>query len=148
MLKEKLTADLKDAMKKQDALRLSTLRMVLAAIRNKEIEKRLSEMPDEEIIQVLSTEARKRKESVVSYESAGRQELADKEKQELAVIKTYLPEEASEDEIRKIVKETAAKIGASSIKDMGKVMGGTMAALKGRAEGGAVQKIVKEVLGS
>lgn len=148
MLKEKITGDLKDAMKRKDQTVVSVLRMVLAAIQNKEIEKRVAELGDEDMQRVLATEARKRKESIASFEQGGRQELVEKENGELAIIKTYLPEQASLDEIRKVVKDTIASTGAQGPKDMGKVIGAVVGLLKGRADGSAVQGIVKEELGA
>ena len=145
-LKERLVGDLKEAMKRGDTAVVSVLRMLLAPIHNKEIEKKTESLSDTEVQQVLATEARKRKESVLSYTQGDRPELARKEQEELVLIKTYLPKEASEEEIRKAVKEAIAKIGAASPKDFGKVMGMAMGSLKGKADGNVVQKIVKEVL--
>ncbi len=139
---------MKEAMKRGDAAVVSVLRMLLAALQNKEIEKRTDSLAEEEVLQVLTTETRKRKESVLGFEKGNRPELAEKEKKELAVIKAYLPEDASEEEVRKAVKEAIAKTGAQGPKDMGKVMGMAMGALKNRAEGNTVQQIVKEVLGA
>ena len=148
MLKEKITNDLKEAMKRGDSAVVSVLRMALAAIRNKEIEKRTENLPDEDAGQILATEARKRKEAIASFEGGGRTELAEKEKAELAIIKTYLPEEATEDEIRGAVKDAIVKTDAKGPKDMGKVMGVAMGALKGRADGAMVRKAVTELLGA
>lgn len=148
MLKEKISSDLTQAMKRGDQMRVSVLRMVVASIRNKEIEKRIEALDDQDVTTVLGTEARKRKESIISYEQGGRDELASHEKQELAILKGYLPEEASEDEIRKAVQAAIAQTGAAGPKDMGKAMGKAMAALKGRADGTVVQRMVKEELGS
>lgn len=148
MLKSGLVSDLKSAMKRGDAARVSVLRMALAALHNKEIEKRVEKLSDDEELQVLATEARKRKEAIEGYERGGRAELAEKERGELAVLKSYLPQEASEEEIRRAVKEAITKTGAVSPKDMGKVMGAAMASLKGRADGAMVQRTVKEELGA
>ena len=147
MLKEKISNDLTQAMKRGDAMRVSVLRMVVAAIRNKEIEKRIETLSDEDVLAVLATEARKRKESVASYQQGGRQESAEHELQELEVLKMYLPEEANEDDIRISVKAAIAQTGATGIKDMGKIMKEAMAVLKGKADGTLVQRIVKEELG-
>lgn len=148
MLKEKLTADLKEAMKRHDQNVVSVLRMMLSALKNKEIEKRVEALLEDEMLQVLTTEARKRKESITSYQQGGRSDLAEIEKRELGIIKAYLPEEASEDEIRQAVKEVIAGMGASAdAKAMGKVMGAVMGRFKGRADGTAVQNIVKKELG-
>ena len=146
MLKEKIKTDMKEAMKRGDAAVVSVLRMLLAALQNKEIEKRTDSLAEEEVLQVLTTETRKRKESVLGFEKGNRPELAEKEKKELAVIKAYLPEDASEEEVRKAVKEAIAKTGAQGPKDMGKVMGMAMGVLKGRTDGDAVQRMVKEIL--
>jgi len=148
LLKEKISTDLTQAMKRGDVMRVSVLRMVVAAIRNKEIEKRIDILADTDVSAVLATEARKRKESVTSYEQGSRQELAERERQELEILKDYLSEQASEDDIRKVVKTTIADMGATGPKDMGKVMGAVMAALKGKVDGATVQRIVKEELGA
>ena len=145
MLKEKLQNDMKEAMKAGDALRRMVLSLVLSAVKNKEIEKR-SELTDEEIVDVLSSEVKKRKESIESYEKGGREELAQKERDELNVLMEYMPEQMSEDEIRTEAKKAIAETGAKEIKEMGKVLGVLMPNLKGRADGQTVSRIVKEEL--
>ena len=144
-LKERLKADMKEAMKAKDKIKLSTIRMINSLIKNAEIEKR-GELTDEEIIQLLMKYAKQRKESIEMYEKGGRQDLVEKEKAELAVVESYLPKQMSEEEIREIVKETIEEVGASSIKDMGKVMKAVMPKVKGRADGSVVNRIVKELL--
>ncbi len=144
-LKERLKADMKEAMKAKDKVKLSTIRMINSLIKNAEIEKR-GELTDEEIIQLLMKYAKQRKESIEMYEKGGRQDLVEKEKAELAVVESYLPKQMSEDEIREIVKQTIEEVGASSIKDMGKVMKAVMPKVKGRADGSVVNRIVKELL--
>ncbi|MDO8558024.1 MAG: GatB/YqeY domain-containing protein, partial [bacterium] len=146
-LKEKIKTDLKEAMKRGDTAVVSVLRMALSAMQNKEIEKRVENLADAEAERVLATEGRKRKDSIVSFEQGNRPELAQKEREELAVIKAYLPEEASAQEIQKAVKEAIIKTGAQNLKDMGKVMGVAMSVLEGRADGTEVQRITKEELG-
>ncbi len=153
MLKDKIKSDLNKALKKGDEIKRSTLRMLLAAVLNKEKEKKYKEeieeeveLTDEEIIDVISSEAKKRKESIIEYEKGERQSLAEKEKAELEILQKYLPEQLAEEEIRKIVEETVEEVGAEEIKDMGKVMAELMPKLKGRADGGLVSKIVKELL--
>lgn len=146
MLKEKITSDLRDAMKRSDVGAVSVLRMVLAAVRNKEIEKRVQDLSDEETLQVLATEARKRKEAIAGFAQGGRSEQAEKESQELSVLKGYLPQEATEEEIRKVVQDAIAKTGATNAKDMGRVMGAAMHTLKGRTDGAVVQRMVKGIL--
>ncbi len=144
-LKERLKADMKEAMKAKDKIKLSTIRMINSLIKNAEIEKR-GELTDEEIIQLLMKYAKQRKESIEMYEKGGRQDLVEKEKAELAVVESYLPKQMSGEEIREIVKQTIEEVGASSIKDMGKVMKAVMPKVKGRADGSVVNKIVKELL--
>ena len=145
MLKEKLQNDMKEAMKAGDALRRMVLSLVLSAVKNKEIEKR-SKLTDEEIIDAISYEVKKRKESIESYEKGGREELAQKERDELKVLMEYMPEQMSEDEIRTEAKKAIAETGAKEIKEMGKVLGVLMPNLKGRADGQTVSRIVKEEL--
>ena len=144
-LKERLKADMKEAMKAKDKVKLSTIRMINSLIKNAEIEKR-GELTDEEIIQLLMKYAKQRKESIEMYEKGGRQDLVEKEKAELAVVESYLPKQMSEEEIREIVKQTIEEVGASSVKDMGKVMKAVMPKVKGRADGSVVNRIVKELL--
>lgn len=144
-LKERLKADMKEAMKAKDKVRLSTIRMINSLIKNAEIEKR-GELTDEEIIQLLMKYAKQRKESIEMYEKGGRQDLVEKEKAELAIVESYLPEQMSEEEIREIVKKAIEEVGAESVKDMGKVMKIVMPKVKGKADGSLVNKIVKELL--
>ncbi len=163
MLKEKINQDLKDALKEKKELEASVLRLINAAVLNKEKEKRFkvskekpdisaeelnkeSQLTDEEVIEVISSEAKKRKESVESFEKGERKDLAEKEKKELEVLQRYLPEQLSEEELKALTKEAADKVGAKDIKDMGKVMAELMPKVKGRAEGGLVSKVVKELL--
>ncbi len=159
-LSQKLTEDMKAAMKGGDAQTLSTVKLLLSAIHNKEIEKRTklskqitdaqelgekSRLTNEEVIGVIASEVKKRKDSIAAYESA-RPDLSEKEKQELEILKRYAPKELSEEEIRTIVKAKIAETGASSAKDFGKVMGRVTQETKGRADGTTVKKIVKEEL--
>jgi len=144
-LKERLKADMKEAMKAKDKVRLSTIRMINSLIKNAEIEKR-GELTDEEIVQLLMKYAKQRRESIEMYEKGGRQDLVEKEKAELAIVESYLPEQMSEEEIREIVKKAIEEVGAESVKDMGKVMKVVMPKVKGRADGSLVNKIVKELL--
>jgi len=153
MLKDKIKSDLNEALKKGDEIKRSTLRMLLAAVLNIEKEKKYKEkieqeveLTDEEIIDVISSEAKKRKESIIEYEKGERQSLAEKEKAELEILQEYLPEQLSEEEVEKLVKETVEEVGAQDIKDIGKVMAELMPKLKGRADGSAVSRIVKELL--
>ena len=130
-LKERLNADMKEALKAHDADRLSTIRMVFSAVRNKEIDSR-KDLDDEGILAVLATAAKQRRESIEQYEKAGRQDLVDKEKAELEVIMSYMPRQMSRDEIEALVKEAMAESGATGPADMGKVMKVLMPKVKGR----------------
>lgn len=153
ILREKIKQDLNEAAKKKEELTLSVLRLLSAAILNKEKEKRYKSgkakdvpLTDEEIIDVISSEAKKRKEAAELYEKGGRPELAEKEKREMEILRKYLPEQLSEEEIKKLAKEAVAETGAKEIKDMGKVMGVLMSQVKGRADGNLVLKFVKDLL--
>lgn len=152
-LKEKIQEDLKEAVKGKKELVSSVLRMLLAAVLNKEKEKRYKlkeekdvQLSDQEFIDVISSEAKKRKEAASEYDRGGRNELAEKEKMEAEILQKYLPEQMSEQELRKIVKEAVEKVGAKEQKDMGKVMTELMPQIKGRTDGSLVSKIVKEIL--
>ena len=153
MLKDKIKTDLTQALKEGNQLVCSTLRMLLAAVLSKEKEKRYKEkaeeeveLTDEEIIDVISSESKKRKEAIKEYEKGERQSLAEKEKAEFEVLEKYLPEQLSEEEIKKIVEEAIEKVRATEIKDIGKVMAELMPKVKGKADGGLVSEIVKELL--
>jgi uncharacterized protein YqeY len=146
-LAEKIIADLTASMKAQDAPRTSTLRMVKAAMMNKQIEKG-GQLDDEEISRLLRSLVKQRRDSIEQYEKAGRQELVDKESAEIQVIEGYLPQAASREEIEAAVAEAIASSGASSMKDMGKVMKAAQAGLAGKnADGRVVSEIVKSKLG-
>ena len=135
-------------MKSKDASRLSTLRMVKAAVMNREIEKG-GELTDEEVTKAMQSLVKQRRDSIEQYEKAGRQELADKERAEIEVIEEYLPKAASREEIEQAVTEAVAETGASSMREMGAVMKAAQARLSGRnADGRTVSEIVKAKLGS
>ena len=145
-LSEQIVADLTSAMKAQDAGRTSTLRMVKAAMMNRKIEKG-SELDDEEMQKLLRSLVKQRRDSIEQYEKAGRQELVDKEKAEIDVIETYLPQAASKEEIEQVVTAVITETGASSMKDMGKVMKAVQSALAGKnADGRVVSEVVKSKL--
>jgi uncharacterized protein len=145
-LSEQIVSDLTTAMKAQDAQRLSTLRMVKAAMMNRKIEKG-SELDDDEVQKLLRSLVKQRRDSIEQYEKAGRQELAEKEQAEIAVIETYLPQAASAAEIEAAVAAAIAETGASSMKDMGKVMKVVQAALADKnADGKVVADTVKSKL--
>lgn len=150
-LREKIQADFKEAFKSKDSVRLSVLKMLQAAVKNAEIEKKTKgkegELEEDEITQVISKEAKKRKEAMEIYEKEGRVEQAKQEKAEFEVLSAYLPEQISEDELRNLIKNAIEKSNASSPQDMGKVMAVLMPEIKGRADSSLVVKIVKEFLG-
>jgi len=142
---EQIDQNLTKALKEKDETTISVLRMLKSVIKNKEIEKG-KKLEEEEILELINKEAKKRKEAAQAYEEGGRSELAEQEKKELEILKTYLPEQLSEEEIQKIVEETIKETRASSFQDIGKVIGAVMSKVKGRAEGSMVSKIVKEKL--
>lgn len=154
-LSEKISENLKQAMKSKDAETTSVLRMLIAAIRNKEISLRpaftkastgeqdgKAELNDGQIVEVIASEIKKRRDSVEAYLKGNRQELADKESAEIKILEKYLPEQLGEAELEKIIKEAVAS-GAS---DFGKAMGQVMAKVKGRADGNKVGELVKKIL--
>ncbi|MDA5108662.1 MULTISPECIES: GatB/YqeY domain-containing protein [Brevibacillus] len=144
---ERLDQDMKQAMKDKAALKLSVIRMVKAALKNEEISKGRLLSEDEELT-ILTRELKQRRESLQEFEKAGRDDLAAKTREEIDVLSAYLPAQLSEDELRGIVRDAIAATGASSKKEMGKVMGAIMPKVKGRADGALVQKIVSEELPS
>jgi uncharacterized protein YqeY len=145
-LTKQIVADLTAAMKAQDAGRTSTLRMVKAAMMNRQIEKG-SELDDADMQKLLRSLVKQRRDSIEQYEKAGRQELVDKEKAEIDVIETYLPQAASQSEIEQAVAAAIAETGATSMRDMGKVMKAAQAALAGKnADGRLISEVVKSKL--
>jgi uncharacterized protein YqeY len=144
---ERLNQDMKQAMKDKATLKLSVIRMVKAAIANEEINKGRALSEDEELT-ILTRELKQRRESLHEFEKAGREDLAGKAREEIKVLTAYLPAQLSEDEVRQIVREAIASTGATSRKEMGKVMGAIMPKVKGKADGSLVQRIVSEELPS
>ncbi len=148
-LKEKLTEDIKQAMKAKDKIRLETIRSIKKVILEKEVEVRpkgQTKLTPEQELEVLAQQAKQRRDSIEQYRQGGRDDLADKEAQELAIIETYLPRQLSTEEIEAIIDNIIESVGATSPKDMGKVMGPAMKELKGKAGGKQVQEIVKAKL--
>ncbi|PLX81593.1 MAG: glutamyl-tRNA amidotransferase [Desulfuromonas sp.] len=146
-LQEQLSDALKTAMKAKDTLRLSVVRGIRTAIKNKEIELGKS-LSDEEIISILSTLAKQRRESATAFREGDREELAAKEEAELAILQEYLPQQLSEEELRGLVKAAIAETGASGMRDMGQVMKALMPKTTGRADGKLVSQLVRELLGA
>lgn len=146
-LRERIISDLTAAMKAKDAPRTSTLRMVKAAVMNREIEKG-SELTEEEMTKSLQSLVKQRRDSVEQYQKAGRAELAEKELAEIAIIESYLPQAASREEVEQAVALAITEVGATSMRDMGAVMKATQARLSGRSvDGRTVSEIVKAKLG-
>lgn len=147
-ISEQVQKDMVAAMRSRDELRLSTLRMVKSALKNKEIEKR-GPLDEKEAQQVLSTLIKQRRDSIEQFQKGGRQELADKEASEITIVEAYLPKAISEEEITAAVKATIAEMGSPTVKDMGTVMKNVMARLQAsgaRVEGKAVSDIVRKQL--
>lgn len=148
MNKTKLQEELKKSMMARDELRTSVLRLLLSAINYYEIQKGGAGYiaTEEDVMSVISNQAKQRRDSIQEYKKANRQELADKEQKELDILQTFLPKQMGDDEIKKIVEETIAETGASSIQNMGKVMGALGPKLKGKADMGIVSGLVKQKL--
>ena len=147
MLRLSIPDDMKAAMKGGDKRKLGVIRLLMAAIKQREVDERI-ELDDEQVLAVLDKMVKQRRDSITQYEQAGRTELADQEKFEIGVLQEYLPEALSEDEITSLIKQAIADAGAESMRDMGKVMGQLKPKLQGRADIGAVSAMVKQLLGS
>jgi hypothetical protein len=161
MLKEKIQKEMTDALKAGDQTKRITLGMLMNSVKNKEIVKRSalsktvddpakleeqSHLNDDEILEVIASEVKKRKESIEQFELANRKELAEKEKTEMSILTAYMPEQMGEDDIRAEVVKTISALNAQGLKDMGKVIGAVVGKLKGKADGGIVSRIAKELL--
>lgn len=162
-LKQKIQNDLNEAVLGKEELKSSVLRLLISAINNKETEKRTkiwkenpktavkdlekeSQLTDDEIMNAISSEIKKRRESIDLFEKGGRHEAAEKEKKEAEILAVYLPEQLSEEELTKIVKAAIEKTGAKELKEMGKIMGIVAPQVKGKADGGLISKVAKELL--
>jgi uncharacterized protein YqeY len=145
--KENLDQDLKDSQKSRDAVRVSVIRMLKAAIKNREVDKR-GELTDEEFLQAVNSQVKTRKEAIEEFKKAGRTELVEKEEQELKILTEYLPEPLTEGEISGLVEAAIKETDAAGPKDMGKVMKILMPQILGRADGKLVSQMVKDTLSS
>jgi hypothetical protein len=162
-LKEKVQEDLKQALKEKKELELSVFRMLNAAITNREKAKRYkiskekpelteadlekeSQLSDEEVLEVISSEVKKRKEAALEFEKGKRMELAEKETKEAKILQQYLPEQLPEEKIKELVKEAIEKTGAKEMKDMGRLMAELMPKIKGKADGNLISQIVRDLL--
>ncbi|MGB2600755.1 MAG: GatB/YqeY domain-containing protein [Candidatus Omnitrophota bacterium] len=147
MLEKKIAEELNQALKSGEKVKVSVLRMVISEIKNKKIADRVKEeLEDDKIVGVIQKMARQHKESIEQFKQGDRQDLVDKEAEELKILEKYLPEQISEEELVKIISESIEKTGASSARDIGKVMGDVLGRVAGRADGKIVSKIVKEKL--
>jgi hypothetical protein len=147
MLKQRIQDDMKSAMKGGDKPRLGVIRLLMAAIKQREVDERI-ELDDTQILAVLDKMVKQRRDSISQYEQAGRPELADQEAFEISVLQGYLPEALSETEIAAMIREAIQATGAESVRDMGKVMGQLKPKMQGRADMGAVSALIKQLLGS
>jgi uncharacterized protein YqeY len=143
--KTRLQREMREALKGGEKLRLGALRMLAASVKNREVELG-HELSDEELVEVATREVKRRKEAAEAFDGGGRPELAEKERQEQAVLETYLPAQLSEDEVNALVEEAVAATDASGPGDLGKVMGYVMGRAKGRVEGGTVNRLVRSRL--
>lgn len=149
-LQEQLVNDMKEAMKSGDSLKVSTIRMLKAAIKNKEIEKGGTsyKLSDKETLDVIVTAIKQRKDSIEQFTKGQRLDLAEKEKKELEILQAYMPPQMSDEDVKAEVKKAIAETSASSQKDMGKVMKVLMPRIAGRADGAVVNRIVRELIGN
>lgn len=148
ILKEQINSDLKQAMIAKNEVVVSTLRMLISAVRNKEISLRSGQdvvLSDEQIIEVLSSEIKRRKDSIIAYQQGNRQDLADKEKAEILILEKYMPARMSDEELEKIAREIIGS-GNFGANDFGRAMGQVMSRVKGQADGGQVGTIIKKIL--
>jgi uncharacterized protein YqeY len=146
MLMEQIAADMKDAMRAKDTTRLSTLRMLKSAVEYYKIEKKQEQLADADVIVVIKKQIKQRQDSIEGFEKGGRADLVEKEKAELAILKSYLPEELSAPQVEEIVKATIAELGATTKADMGKVMKAVQIKTAGRADNRLVSQIVLAIL--
>lgn len=145
MISDTINKQIAEALKARDEIRLSTLKLLLSALHNAKIDKR-GDLTEEEELEIVGREAKKRKDAIEAYEKAGAIDRAEKEEKELVILQEFLPEELSEEEISKLVDEAIAATGANSLQDMGKVIGAVMAKAKGRADGKKVAEMVRRKL--
>ena len=146
MLEEKITNDFKQAMKNKEAVRVSTLSLLRSQLKYVLIDKKMDKLNDSEVIVVIKKQAKQRQDAIEQYEKGGRQDLADKEKQEFAILKSYLPEEMGEEELRTLIQKIIGEVKATSVKDIGRVMPAVIAKVAGCADTKLVSDMVKQSL--
>ncbi|WP_077367972.1 GatB/YqeY domain-containing protein [Anaerosalibacter sp. Marseille-P3206] len=145
-LKEKLMEDLKTSMKNKDTLRKNTITMVRASIKQREVDERI-ELTDEDIIDIIAKQVKEKRDVIEDFKKGGREDLVEQTNKEMSILLEYLPEQLTEEEIEAIVKETIDEVGAKSMKDIGIIMKNAMPKVKGKADGGMVNNIVRKLLG-
>ena len=145
-LKENLLSDIKGALKARESLKLNTIRGLISEIKNREIDLR-RELGGDEIISIISTQIKKRKEAAALFKKGGRNDLFEQESQEMVILQEYLPEQVSEDELRRRVQEVITELGIAEMKDLGRVMKVIIPEFKGRADNGQIKNLVAECLG-
>jgi hypothetical protein len=144
-LKDQLLSDMKESMKSKDSVRLETIRSVISAVKNQEIDTR-KDIKEEEILTIVSREVKKRKEAAALYEQGNRPELKDKEIQEMEILKAYLPEQVSEEDLRRRIQEVIKETGAEGMKDFGKIMKTLVPEFKGKADNALIKDLANEYL--
>ena len=145
-LKDRLTDDLKEAMKNKEQVRKSVVTLIRAGIKQCEVDTR-QELTDEDIISLISKQLKQRKDALVDFEKANRTDLIEQTNQEIAILENYLPEQLDDVELKEIITKVVEEVGATSMKDMGKVMVKTISLVQGRADGKRINAMVKQILG-
>lgn len=145
-LQSKISEDVKNALRNQEKLKLSVLRMLLASIKNRIIELKNKELPDEQIVAVIGSEIKKRRDAVYEFEKVGRQDAADAEKDEISILMDYMPAQLTEDQTISLIDNTISELSIESIKDLGKLMKSLMPKTRGKADGALVSKLVRKKL--
>ena len=145
-LKQRINDEVKTAMRSQDKPRVGVLRMILAALKQKEVDERI-ELNDDHVISILDKMVKQLRDSIEQFNAAGREDLVEKETYELGIVQSFLPSQLSEDEIRQVIEAAIQETGATSMKEMGQVMGIVKSRVQGRADMGKVSNLVKEKLG-
>ena len=146
MLLEKIDADLKSSMKEKNTLKVSVLRLVKSAVQNKAIEKKTESLSDDVVLDIIQRQVKQRRDSIEEFKKGNRQDLVDQESKEIDILKTYLPEQLSEADLKGIIQKAIETTGAKSKADMGKVMKEALVAAKGRADGKRVSQLVSSLL--
>lgn len=146
-LKDRLMEDLKEAMKSKQQVRKSVITLIRSAVKQKEVDERV-ELSDDDVLDVISKQVKQRKDALEDFKKAAREDLIVQTQEEIAILSSYLPEQLSDEELEKIIRDVIEKVGATSMKDMGKVMGTATPMVKGRADGKRINEIVKKIFAS